>query len=291
MKTYIFAALVLLLAFAAACSTPATPTIELVTVTPKTPAPRPQPAMTLNPEDPSRLLLPLNEGLRHSMFQCGPNVWVTTTFQGFTQEEKAIIDGKEYAHGDRLIVEPPSCNGKKFDVGWINIVGKVVYYQAEDEKEIPSVLPTATSDALSLPTPVKEPPLQAFIAGHEIILTAIAESLANVKEQAAARGFTIMEGKGTCYKPGEKYPVRFEIHDASVGNGLFVRGTAEGDVAVLSATEEVYGVFIKYANTERWGFLPLFYHGPTSSVQKCVMIIPLKLNGPASTIPSDPPRE
>lgn len=292
MKKFYLFGLFLFLALCACSEGKVGPTVALITVEAEPAHIQPPRRLTLNPEDPARLLLPLNEGLSQSMLQCGPNAHIDITFEGFNAEGEAIINGEPYKHRDRLILKPQNCGGKRFDSGWVNILDGSVYYQVEGDKELPSEAGTPTADALSLSTPVAEQSyLRVFYAGHEIIMTAIKESLANVRAQSERQGFTIQEGEGKCYAPGDEYPIRFQIKDAKVGEDMYVQGMAGGDISALSADEEVYGVFIRYSNTERWGFLPLFYHGPTSSVQKCVTIIPLTLSGPTSTIPSDPPKE
>ena len=142
----------------------------------------------------------------------------------------------------------------------------------------------------AIPTPNQQLPLRLEIAGHRLIVTGIAESLDNVKEQARSLGYTISEGEPICHKIGQTFPIIFDIPDAKVGKDLNVFGQAEAELTGRGGDPQVFGVFIKYANTSKWGFLPVMYYSGMS--KDCANLVPLRLSGPTSTIPiAGEPRE
>lgn len=146
----------------------------------------------------------------------------------------------------------------------------------------------AACTPFATPTPELQEPLRSEIGGHKIIVTSIAESLENLQQQANARGYQVIEGERKCFHKGQTLPIDFEIPDAYVENNLYVFGHADGEVAAITSEPKVYGVFIRYAKTGKWGFLPVFYY--TGEKQgDCAFFVRLTLKGPTSTIPAERP--
>lgn len=276
MKTYIFAALVLLLALVAACSGNQTSTVQIATVPPPT-------------TDPLRQELERGKA-KTITFPCenGVEVSVDVVFNGMIRPGFADVNGLEVKTGHILHVQPQEgCDRQFYTVGWIEVQGQKVFLHLVPPTpfKAPFLTPAPTESADSF----SGEPMRAQIDGYEIIIAAIEQTIEQVSAEPGAKDYTINRGPKKCFKVGEKYPILFDIEDATLPGGLHVYGAVEGQIFDGGETSQLYGVFVRYPQTGRWGFLPVFYY--TGEKQgDCFYIQSLTLSGPTSTIPSDPPQ-